>query len=67
MGNYIYCQECIVKGLHISKQRLARQRKVKKSYPITKKTKLEVEAKSLMAFVMMPEGYTEILFLQIMK
>ena len=64
MGNYLFCQECIVKGLRISKQRLAHQRQVKKSFfqhPITKKTKLEVEAESLLSFVVMPEGVSSTL------
>ena len=64
MGNYLFCQECVVKGLRISKQRLSRQRKVKQNsfqHPITKKKKSEVEAEHLMPFVVMPEGVTSTL------
>ena len=30
MGNYLFCQECIMGALNISKQRLTRQRNVKR-------------------------------------
>lgn len=46
MVNYVFCQECVVKGLGISTQRLSQQHKVKQNsfeHPITKK-KAQVKA-----------------------
>ena len=46
------------KVLHISKQRLSRQRAIKCKqfqHPVVKKTKREVDSEKLRPFVMMPE------------
>ena len=59
MGNYLYCQECVVKAVKVSKQRLARQRKVKRNafkHPIKTMKKSEVNDQNLSSFVVMTEG-----------
>ena len=61
MGNYLFCQECVVKALKISKQKLSRQWKVKQrlfQHPIEMMTKSEVNDENLNFFVVMPEGLT---------
>ena len=58
MGNYLFCQECIVGVLNISKQWLARQRNVKRQQyqkPIVQMCKDKVEDERLKPFVVMPE------------
>ena len=58
MGNYLFCQECVCAALQISKQRLSRQRNVKrKQYqtPVTSMPKEKVVAERLEPFVVMPE------------
>ena len=58
MGNYLFCQECVCAALQISKQRLSRQRNIKrKQYqtPITTMPKDKVVADRLEPFVVMPE------------
>ena len=58
MGNYLFCHQCVRKVLHISKQRLSRQRAIKRKqfqHPVVKKTKREVDSEKLRPFVMMPE------------
>ncbi len=50
MGNYLYCCTCICAAFGISKQRLARQRKIKRQqsqHPIVEMSKTQVEEKSL--------------------
>ena len=50
VGNYLYCAKCIRLALSISKQRLARQRRMKWSAsqePITQLTKAEVKERRL--------------------
>ena len=62
MGNFLYCAKCIHAAFGISKQRLARQRKMNQSAsqePITHLTKAEVEEKQLGEFVVMPSGCDE--------
>ena len=58
MGNYLFCQECVCAALQISKQRLARQRNIKKKQyqtPITVVSKEKVVADRLEPFVVMPD------------
>ena len=58
MGNYLFCHECIVKGLSVSPQHLSRQRNTKRSLfqkPIIQMTKSSVEDERLKAFVIMPD------------
>ena len=52
MGNYLFCQECVVKALKISKQKLSQQWKVK--HPIKMMTKSEVNDENLNFLVVMP-------------
>lgn len=57
LGNYLYCQACILKAFAISKQRLARLRKAKRDSsqePVVEMTKQEVEGRRLGDFVVMP-------------
>lgn len=59
MGNYLFCHTCIVKALHVSPQRLSRQRKVKRKQfqrPIVRMTKEDVDKEKLNPFVLMPES-----------
>ena len=59
MGNYLFCQECVVKALKISNQKLSRQWKVKQrlfQHPIKMMTKSEVNDENLNFLVVMPEG-----------
>lgn len=59
MGNYLYCQTCIVTAFGISKQRLARLRNIKREqsqHPVVEMTKNEVEEVKLGDFVLMPDG-----------
>ena len=59
MANYLFCQECVCAALQISKQRLARQRNIKrKQYqtPVTSMPKEKVVAERLEPFVVMPEN-----------
>ena len=58
MSNYLFCQECVVKALRVSKQRLARQRTVKWNAFQHLIKKADVESDDLVAFVVMPEGLT---------
>ena len=61
MSNYLFCQECVVKALRVSKQRLAHQRSVRRNtfqHPIKRMVKSEVETKGLKSFVVMPDGLT---------
>lgn len=62
MGNYLFCQECIVKALHVSKQRLARQRAIKRDTVqsnIKTLKKSEVDEKNLKLSVVMPIGHSQ--------
>lgn len=62
MGNYLFCQECIVKALHISKQRLARQRAIKRrtaQSSIKSFKKSEVDQMNLKSSVVMPIGLSQ--------
>ena len=57
MGNYIFCHDCVRKALGVSKQRLSRQRQVKRrlfQQPEREMTKKEVDDQSLTPFVIMP-------------
>ena len=59
MGNYLYCCACICAAFSISKQRLARQRKIKRQqsqHPIVEMSKAQVEEKSLGKYVIMPDS-----------
>ena len=61
-GNYLYCAKCIRLAFGISKQRLARQRKMKQDSsrePIVQMTKAEVEEKRLSDAVIMPSDCDE--------
>ncbi len=60
MANYLFCQECAVKALGVSK-RLTHQQQVKRKafqHPIRKVTKFEIESEELKPFIVMPEGLT---------
>ena len=57
MGNYLFCHQCLRKALHISKQRLSRQRAVKRKlfqYLEVKMSKKDVENEKLRPFVVTP-------------
>ena len=57
MGNYLFCHDCVRKALGISKQRLARQRQVKRKLFKQQETtmaKKDVDTQKLTAFVVMP-------------
>lgn len=59
MGNYLYCQTCIVAAFGISKQRLVYLRNVKREqsqHPVVEMTKNEVEEEKLGDFVLIPDG-----------
>ena len=59
MGNYLYCCAYICAALKISKQRLARQRSIRRQQsknPIVEMTKEEVEEQSLGDYIIMPEN-----------
>ena len=50
MGNYLYCHDCSRKAIHVSKQRLARQRRIKRKMFQQQEvmmTKKEVDEKKL--------------------
>ena len=58
MGNYLFCQECITAALQITKQRLARQRSVKRNQyqkPVVEMAKDCVLDEKLESFVLMPD------------
>ena len=58
MGNYLYCHTCIIKALHVSQQRLSRQRKVKCNHfqqTHCAYNKNNVDKEKLKSFVLMPE------------
>ena len=66
MGNYLYCAACICASLRISKQRLARQRHIKRQQsqqPLVEMTKAAVEREDLGQYVVMPSDL-EIAFKQ---
>lgn len=57
MGNYLFCCKCVCVALSISKQRLSRQRNIKRSNardPVVDMTKEDVESQQLGDFVVMP-------------
>ena len=57
MGNYLYCCPCIRASLRVSRQRLARQRGIKRRQfqePLRDMTKAEVEEESVSEYVVMP-------------
>ena len=57
MGNYLYCSDCICASLQMSKQRLARQRHIKRQQsqqPLVEMTKTAVERENLVEYVVMP-------------
>ena len=59
MGNYLFCQPCIVAVFGPSRQRLAHLRNVKREmcqHPVVDMTKEEVEEQRLGDFVIMPAG-----------
>ena len=58
MGNYLFCQQCITAALQISKQRLVRQRCVKRNQyqkPVVEMSKENTTAEKLESFVLMPD------------
>lgn len=57
MGNYLYCYNCIRASLGVSKDRLTRQRRIKREEsknPVVQMSKSEVEEKRLAQYVIMP-------------
>ena len=57
LGNYLYCCQCICAALGICKDRLTRQRNIKRQQsqqPIVQMLKTEVEEKRLGEYVVMP-------------
>ena len=61
-GNYLYCCTCVRMALGISKQRIARQRAVKRQQnakPIVKMSKSDVEKQDLSTHVVMPPSVEE--------
>ena len=61
VGNYIYCQECIIEVFRISKGRLARQRDIKRMeafFSVTEMTKRDVEAQNLTNSIIIPEDFS---------
>ena len=57
LGNYLYCSSCIRAAFGISKQRLTRQRNIKRKEnqePTSELTKTEVEEQRLGQYVVMP-------------
>lgn len=59
LGNYIYCQQCVQSVLEVNSDRLANQRKIKRSLAfssIVEMKKCEVEEKNLRCDVMLPES-----------
>ena len=59
MGNYLYYCACICAAFGISKQRLARQRKIKRQqsqHPIVEMFKAQVEDELLGKYVIMPDS-----------
>ena len=58
LGNYLYCCACIRSALGVSKDRLTRQRNIKRcqsQVPIVEMAKSEIEQQRLGAFVLMPQ------------
>ena len=58
LGNYLYCGTCIQSAIGVSKDRLAKQRNIKRQQsqvPIVEMTKAEIEKQRLSAYVVMPE------------
>ena len=58
LGNYLYCGKCIRVAFEVSKDRLTRQRNIKRlqsQLPISEMTKCEVEKQHLGDFVIMPQ------------
>lgn len=58
LGNYLFCVRCICSTFKISRQRLSRQRNVKRQqlqHPVVKMRKSEVEEQRLSEFILMPE------------
>ena len=56
-GNYLYCFACVCSALGVSKDRLTRQRNIKRQnsqQPIVEMKKCEVEEKRLGDYVIMP-------------
>lgn len=63
LGNYLYCQPCIVAAFGVSRQRLAHLWKVKREmsqHPVVGMTKEEVEEQRLGEFVIMPTETVEV-------
>ena len=57
LGNYLYCAACIHAALGVSKDRLTRQRNIKRKQsqqPTVDMVKSEVEEKRLGSYVIMP-------------
>ena len=57
MGNYLFCHDCVRKALGISKQRLSRQRQVKRKIFHQRETEMpkkDVDMQKLIPFVVMP-------------
>ena len=58
LGNYLYCGACIRSALGVSKDRLTRQRNIKRlqsQLPIVEMAKSQVEQQRLGSFVLMPQ------------
>ena len=59
MGNYLYCGACVRSALGIRRQRIARQRQIKRLQSqqlLSQMTKTDVEEKCLAEFVVMPDS-----------
>ena len=57
LGNYLYCCECIRLAFGISKDRISRQRNIKRlqsQQPIVEMAKSDIEKQGLGAFILMP-------------
>ena len=61
MGNYLFCAQCICAAFHISPQRIARQRSIKRKQfqePTKELSKAAIEEQRLGQYVVMPSGCT---------
>ena len=59
MGNYLFCHAYIMKALHVSTQRLSRQRKVKRNQfqrHVARMTKEDVDKEKVSTFILMSEA-----------
>ena len=59
MGNYLFCAKCVCAAFHVSPQRIARQRAIKRNQfqsPTKELSKAHVEEQRLGKYVVMPVG-----------